>query len=143
MKQCEYCGKEISYHELYCSDDCQIKANRFYERRYCSDDCQIKANRFYERSEKFSKPFTVVNTACVFGIPVGLFLMSFLKLLGTVVASGSCIVLGLMLLIFPLPTEGMIKKYKIIKAVKIVRILGIAVIALGLFIAGLLAILGF
>ena len=61
MKQCEYCGKEISYHELY-----------------CSDDCQIKANRFYERSEKFSKPFTVVNTACVFGIPVGLFLMSFL-----------------------------------------------------------------
>ena len=111
MKQCEYCGKEISYHELYCSDDCQIKANRFYERR--------------------------------FGIPVGLFLMSFLKLLGTVVASGSCIVLGLMLLIFPLPTEGMIKKYKIIKAVKIVRILGIAVIALGLFIAGLLAILGF
>ena len=133
MKQCEYCGKEISYHELYCSDDCQIKANRFYERR----------NRFYERSEKFSKPFTVVNTACVFGIPVGLFLMSFLKLLGTVVASGSCIVLGLMLLIFPLPTEGMIKKYKIIKAVKIVRILGIAVIALGLFIAGLLAILGF
>ena len=69
--------------------------------------------------------------------------MSFLKLLGTVVASGSCIVLGLMLLIFPLPTEGMIKKYKIIKAVKIVRILGIAVIALGLFIAGLLAILGF
>ena len=83
MKQCEYCGKEISYHELY-----------------CSDDCQIKANRFYERSEKFSKPFTVVNTACVFGIPVGLFLMSFLKLLGTVVASGSCIVLGLMLLIF-------------------------------------------
>ncbi len=126
MKQCEYCGKEISYHELY-----------------CSDDCQIKANRFYERSEKFSKPFTVVNTACVFGIPVGLFLMSFLKLLGTVVASGSCIVLGLMLLIFPLPTEGMIKKYKIIKALKIVRILGIAVIVLGLFIAGLLAILGF
>ena len=126
MKQCEYCGKEISYHELY-----------------CSDDCQIRANRFYERVEKFSNLFTVVNTVCVFGIPVGLFLMSFLRLVGTVVASGSCVLLGLMLLIFPFPTEGMIKKYKISKAVKIVRILGIAVIALGLFIAGLLSFLGF
>ncbi|MBU5462837.1 hypothetical protein [Lachnoclostridium sp. MSJ-17] len=126
MKQCEYCGKEITYHEIY-----------------CCDDCQIKANRFYERCEKFSKLFTAVNTACVFGIPVGLFLMSFLRLLGTVVASGSCIILGLMLLLFPFPTEGMIKKFKIIKAVKIVRILGIAVIVLGLFIAGMLVILGF
>ena len=126
MKQCEYCGKEISYHEIY-----------------CSEDCQIKANRFYERCEKFSIPFTAVNTVCVFGIPIGLFLMSFLKVLGTVVASGSCIVLGLMLIIFPFPTEGMIKKFKIKKAIKIVRILGIAVIVLGLFIAGMLTFLGF
>ena len=126
MKQCEYCGKEISYHEIY-----------------CAEDCQIKANRFYERCEKFSIPFTAVNTVCVFGIPIGLFLMSFLKVLGTVVASGSCIVLGLMLIIFPFPTEGMIKKFKIKKAIKIVRILGIAVIVLGLFIAGMLTFLGF
>ena len=59
MKQCEYCGKEISYHELY-----------------CSDDCQIKANRFYERSEMFSKPFTVVNTECLVGFSVGVVRMS-------------------------------------------------------------------
>ena len=37
----------------------------------------------------------------------------------------------------------MIKKFKIKKAIKIVRILGIAVIVLGLFIAGMLTFLGF
>ena len=121
MKLCDYCGKEISYFE-----------------QYCSDDCQAAANRFYERYEKFGKLFTAVNTVCVFGIPVGLFLMSFLKILGMSVASGSCGFLGLMLLFFPFPTEGMIKKFKISKAVKIVRIFGVAVMLLGLFIAGML-----
>ncbi|MBR1482091.1 MAG: DUF2116 family Zn-ribbon domain-containing protein [Ruminococcus sp.] len=120
MKQCDFCGKEITYHE-----------------QYCSDDCQLHANRFYERTEKFAKLFTGVNVVCIFGIPVGLFLMSVVRPVGTALAAGSCILLGLILLIFPFPTEGMIKKFKISKSIRITRFIGLGVIALGLLVAGL------
>ena len=78
MKQCEYCGKNISYHD-----------------QYCSDECQIAANQYYSKTEKFAKPFMVVNTVCVFGIPVGIFLMSVQRMIGASVAATSCVVLGI------------------------------------------------
>ena len=124
MKKCEYCAKEISYYD-----------------QYCSDECQIKANRYYELSDKFAKIFLVINVIGVFGIPVGLFLMSISKYVGAVVASGSCVVLGIMLICLPFPTESMIKKYKIKKAMTITRIVGIAVVALGCAIAGMVTFL--
>lgn len=124
MKKCEYCAKEISYYD-----------------QYCSDECQIKANRHYELSDKFAKIFLVINVIGVFGIPVGLFLMSISKYVGAVVASGSCVVLGIMLICLPFPTESMIKKYKIKKAMTITRIVGIAVVALGCAIAGMVTFL--
>ena len=120
MKQCEYCGKAISYHE-----------------QYCSDECQIAANQYYSRTEKFSKPFMVVNTVCVFGIPVGIFLMSVQRLVGASVAAASCVLLGIMLLFFPCATDGMIRKVKITKATRVTRIIGICTIVLGFAIVGL------
>lgn len=119
MKKCDYCAKEISYHE-----------------QYCSDDCQRKANQYYEKYEKFARLFTVVNTVCVFGIPIGLFFMSFLRVLGTCISAGSCVVLGVMLILFPFPTEGMIRKYKLEKSLKITRFVGVGVIVLGVLVAG-------
>ena len=124
MKKCEYCAKEISYHE-----------------QYCGDDCQIKANRYYENSERFAKLFMVVNVVCVFGIPVGLFILSVVKNVGAAIAGGSCALLGLMLLIFPFPTEGMVKKFGIKKAQIITRIVGLACFVLGLLIVGMLTFL--
>ena len=124
MKKCEYCAKEISYHE-----------------QYCSDECQIKANKHYELSDKFAKIFYIINVICVFGIPVGLFLMSISKYVGAVVASGSCVLLGIMLICLPFPTESMIKKFKIKKAATITRIIGIALFALGFAIAGMVTFL--
>lgn len=117
MKKCEFCGKQISYFD-----------------QYCDDECHIKANKFYEKSERFSKVFSIINGICVFGIPVGLFLISFSRSVGLIVALASCIILGIMLIILPFPTENMISKFKIQKAVKITRIIGCAVIFLGLLI---------
>ncbi len=117
MKKCEFCGKQISYFD-----------------QYCDDECHIKANKFYEKSERFSKVFSIINGICVFGIPVGLFLISFSRSVGLTVALASCIILGIMLIILPFPTENMISKFKIQKAVKITRIIGCAVILLGLLI---------
>ena len=121
MKKCDYCAKEISYFD-----------------QYCSDDCHIKANKYYETEEKFGKIFSVINAICVFGIPVGIFLFSFAKLVGALIAAGSCVILGIMLILLPFPTEGMISKFKLKKAMKITRIVGIVVIGLGFLIIGFL-----
>lgn len=119
MKKCDYCAKEITYFE-----------------QYCSDECQRRANKYYETSEKYGKLFSVINVICVFGIPVGLFLFPFSKTVGTVLASVCCVVLGIMLLFLPFPTEGMISKLKLQKSMKITRIIGASVIALGFLIIG-------
>ncbi len=119
MKKCDYCAKEISYFE-----------------QYCSDDCQEKANRYYEISEKFGKLFAVINFICVFGIPIGIFLFSFSKIVGTVIASVCCFIIGLTLIILPFPAESMISKYKLQKAQKITRIIGLCLIVFGALIVG-------
>ncbi|MBQ1616693.1 MAG: hypothetical protein II086_05500, partial [Ruminococcus sp.] len=77
MKKCEYCAKEISYHQ-----------------QYCDDDCHRKANQYYENCDRFSKLFMGVNVVCVFGIPAGLFILSVVKIVGAVIAGGSCAMLG-------------------------------------------------
>lgn len=114
MKKCEYCAKEISYFEQYCDDECHANANKFYELR-----------------ERYEHIFSVVNGICVFGIPIGIFIFSFLRPVGMLVTVLSCLVLGIMLILLPFPTENMISKHKIKKSVKITRYIGMAVLALG------------
>ena len=119
MKKCDYCGKEITYFE-----------------QYCSDDCEKRTVKYYDFSRKFGKLFAVVNIVCVFGIPIGLFLLSIAKLLGTALAASSCLLLGIMLILLPFPTDSMISKFKLKKAIKVTRIIGLCVIVLGLLILG-------
>lgn len=120
MKKCDFCAKEISYFD-----------------QYCSDECHAKANKYYEISDKFGQLFSIVNGICVFGIPVGLFLLPFSKNCGMVVALLSSFILGIMLILLPFPTDNMISKFKLQKAIKITRIIGVCVIVLGFLIAGL------
>lgn len=115
MKKCEYCAKEISYFEQYCDEDCHADANKFYELR-----------------EKFEHIFSIVNGICVFGIPIGIFLFSFLRTAGMIITLLSCLVLGIMLILLPFPTENMISKHKIQKSVKITRYIGFAVLVFGI-----------
>ncbi len=112
MRKCDYCAKEIGNFD-----------------QYCCEECEKLTVEYYRRSEKYTRLFTIVNTVCVFGIPVGMFLMAF-SVVGAYVAGVSCVVLGSMLIWLPMPTEGMIKKHKLKKAMKMARIFGIAVIAL-------------
>ena len=114
MKKCEYCAKEISYHEMY-----------------CDEDCQRKANAYYDLKEKFSKLFMIVNGICVLSIGIFIFAFSFFPELGLYGASGALIILGLMYFFLPFPPEIMINKYKIEKSLKICRIIAIVLFVIG------------
>lgn len=70
-------------------------------------------------------------------------MLSFAREVGLTVALASCVILGIMLIILPFPTENMISKFKIQKAVKITRMIGGAVIFLGVLILFLALLIKF
>ena len=111
MKKCEYCAKEISYHEMFCSDECQNASNKFYEMR-----------------EKYQKPFSVINGIFVLAIGICIFLYAFTKGIGAIGASVSMIILGVMYLFLPFPPEIMIHKFKLKKAIFLSRVIAGALI---------------
>ncbi|MBQ8056846.1 MAG: hypothetical protein IJ275_00755 [Ruminococcus sp.] len=115
MKKCEYCAKEISYHEMYCCDDCQKGANEFYDMR-----------------DKVSVLIGIINGICVMSIGIGFFVFSFFKEAGAYMVSIPMIILGLIFMLFPIPADVMIQKYKIQKSVKITRIIALSLIILGI-----------
>ena len=123
MKKCEYCAKEISYHDMY-----------------CCDECQKKALLYHEKSERFAKIFSMINVVCLFGVMVGMFLFPLSKPFGAALAVICCAILGILLLLLPFPTESMIRKFKMEKAIKITRIVGLCMMGMGLLIVGLLLI---
>lgn len=115
MKKCEYCGKEISYYDIYCSDECQKNASKFYDLR-----------------DNYGKLFTFLDAIFVFLIPIGVFMGSvFGGFVDSFIVIGF-LGLGIMLNILPFPTESMIKKYQILKSKKICRIFGLILIAIGI-----------
>ncbi len=115
MKKCEYCGKEISYFDMYCSDECQNNTNKFYDLR-----------------DNYGKLFTFFDAIFVFMIPIGVFLGSLVGGLGDAMIVIGFVGLGIMLLLLPFPTESMIRKHKIQKSKKMCRIIGLILIAIGL-----------
>ena len=115
MKKCEYCAKEISYHEIYCCDDCQTNANKFYDTR-----------------DKISTLMGIINGVCVMSIGIGLFVFSFLRTVGGYMISIPLFILGILFLLFPMPADVMINKYKIEKSMKMTRIISIGMLVLGL-----------
>lgn len=115
MKKCHYCSKEIDYSEMYCSKECEEKSNEYYRSRH---NWRIPMNIAY-----------IVSFGLVF---VGLIftptMFAFWGLLG--VAAG-CICGGVATILLPSPTEGMIKKHKMLKAQKIFVICGAVIAAAG------------
>lgn len=116
MKQCYYCGKEIDYNEMYCSKDCENKANAYYRNRH---KWHIPVNVTY-----------IISVALIFiGLIFSPTMFSQWGLLGVAVG---CICGGITTLILPSPTEEMIKKHKMVKAQKIFKICGIIMIGFGI-----------
>ncbi len=115
MKKCEYCSKEISYFDMYCSDECQESACKFYDLR-----------------DKFGKVFTFLDAIFVFMIPIGVFLGTMIGGFADAMIVIGFVGLGVMLNILPFPTESMIKKHQIKKSMKLCRIFGILLIAIGI-----------
>lgn len=115
MKRCDYCGKEISYFDQYCNEECHAKANKFYEKR-----------------ERFTNVFSILCAVSVMAVAIGLFIFSFSHDLGTIMVVGSCTVLAALLFLLPFPTDDMLSKHKIKKAVKITRIVSYIVLGIGI-----------
>ena len=114
MKKCDYCAKEISYHEMYCCDECRDSSFAFFDKR-----------------EKFQKLFSVINGIFVLGIGICIFLYSFMPQVG-LIGGGSCMtILGVMYLFLPFPPEIFIHKQKLKKAIFITRIIAGVILALG------------
>ncbi len=101
---------------------------------YCSDECQTKANNFYDMREKISKIMGVINGVSVMSIGIGLFVFSFFREVGSFMVAIPLVILGILFFFFPIPADVMIQKSKIEKSVKTTRC-----IAVVLFILGILA----
>lgn len=115
MKKCHYCAKEIEYSEMYCSKQCEEKANGYYRVRH---KWRIPVNIIY-----------IISIALIFiGLIFSPTIFSFWGLLG--VATGS-ICGGVTTILIPSPTEEMIKKHKMVKAQKIFKICGACMAAFG------------
>ena len=115
MKKCDYCGKEISYME-----------------QYCCEDCQRNTIKFYDYQEKYTKLFSVINSVCVFAIPIGLLMFSLVNVIGITMIAFALDILGITVFLFPFPTENMISKFKLKKATNICKILGVVLFILGI-----------
>ena len=114
MKKCEYCAKEISYHEMYCCDECQNSANKYYDLR-----------------EKFQKPYSVINGIFVIAVGVCIFLYSFVRDVGAIGGGSALMILGLMYFFLPFAPDVMIHKYKLKKSLLITKIIAAVIFGLG------------
>ncbi|WP_407382583.1 DUF2116 family Zn-ribbon domain-containing protein [Ruminococcus sp.] len=114
MKKCEYCAKVISYHEMYCSDECQDGANKYYELR-----------------EKFQKPYSIINGIFVIAVGICIFLYSFMRDVGAIGGGSALVILGIMYFLLPFAPDVMIHKYKLKKSILITKIIAAVVFAIG------------
>lgn len=115
MKKCQYCAKEIDYSQMYCSKECEDKANAYYRNRH---KWRIPVNVTY-----------IISVALIFiGLIFSPTMFSKWGLLGVAVG---CICGGVATILVPSPTEEMIKKNKMAKAQMILKICGGVMVLVG------------
>lgn len=115
MKKCEYCAKEISYNEMY-----------------CSQKCEELSVAFYNKSAKLQKLISAVNILGTTLIAVGIFLYAMINCVGAFMIGTGGLSLGIVNLCIPIPTDNLIKKHKLSKACTLVRIIGIILLVFGI-----------
>ena len=118
MKICSYCGKEIDYNHIYCSDECDKNTFMYYKLR-----------------KKYQMLFNVVNITAFVAIIIGVFLglLSQILKLGLLVCGSGVALLGLLNLVLPYyGVDENIRKKGIVVSKKNVKILGGILLAVGL-----------
>lgn len=91
-----------------------------------------KANKFYDLRDKYGKLFAFLDAIFVFLIPIGIMAGSLFGAIGDsliVIGFGG---LGIMLLLLPFPTESMIRKHQIKKAILMCRIFALILILIAI-----------
>ena len=123
MKKCDYCGKEISNFDMY-----------------CCDMCKQKALKYYKNEKKFRNVFGFFDIICIVSILIFCFAALLFSAKVALIGSGiSLVVLGLAVILFPMPTLNQISRFKIKKAVFSTRLCGVVLLSLGcvLFVVGI------
>lgn len=115
MKKCYYCAKEISYHDMYCSKECEEEYTAYFRKR-----------------TKLQKLLSSVNITGTFLIAIGIFLYALNNFVGALAVAVGCLSVGLITLFLPTPTDNFIEKFKLKKAVSIIRKFGIVLIVVGI-----------
>ena len=106
MKQCEYCAREIDY-----------------SKQYCCDECEKNAKIFFNKEKRSEKIVSAVNCIAFLGIMVSVIIaIAFMPKLGALCCAAFLFIIGIIFAIFPFAPESITKKYKIKKAVVLMRI---------------------
>ena len=114
MKKCAYCAKEISYSEMYCCEECEKLANEYYRLRM--------------------EHRTPLNIAYIGGsilMGIGIFVYAFAPAVGAFMVAVSGLLMGLITIFIPTPSEGMVYKNKLKKAMDRIKIFGVILTAMG------------
>ena len=114
MKKCNFCAKEISYHEMFCSNDCENSYNKYFAKR-----------------AKLQKLLSTSNILGTCLIAVSIFVIPLQNYVGLLMMALGGFSVGLVTFLLPTPTDNMVNKHKLQKAIKIVKIFGIALIVFG------------
>ena len=101
---------------------------------YCGDECQNSANKFYDLREKYQKIFAVLNGIFVIALGICLFLYSFARDIGALGGVAALLILGITYFFLPFPPDVMIQKYKLQKSIKITRIIAGVLFGLGILV---------
>ena len=115
MKQCNFCAKEIGYHEMFCSKSCEDAYNKYFAKR-----------------AKLQKLLSTVNILGTCLIAVGIFVVALQNFVGLLMMAAGGISIGLITVLLPTPTDNMVKKQKLQKAISFVKIVGLIILGFGI-----------
>lgn len=116
MKQCDYCGQEITY-----------------DLQYCCEQCESNALKYYKNEKRFRNIFGFINAVSIICVMIACFMaLLFSTKIAMITAGIALIILGFAVFIFPMPTLNQIKKQKIKKAIFSTKIIGIILSLLGI-----------
>ena len=127
MKRCEFCGKEIDYSEMYCSKNCEEKTCNYYKLR-----------------QKIRLPINIAYVIATIGIALGvLFAPSKFSIWGFVGIAAGGLIGGLITVLLPTPTDYMLKKHKMMKAMQHMSTSGYVFLAVGTIALGTVIVMLF